>query len=93
MKKGDEKMKITKTGYTMLANYFGLYISDEVNDYRKSGKQSRQMPRKERTLKLKRKIDQPTVTIIIGLTSILINIIFNGEDLLRNVRWILSYLH
>ena len=43
--------------------------------------------------KMKRKIDQSTVAIIIGVASILINLIFSGKDLLRNVRWLLSYLH
>nr|DAQ89128.1 MAG TPA: hypothetical protein [Caudoviricetes sp.] len=42
--------------------------------------------------KMKRKIDQSTVAIIIGVTSILINLIFSGKDLLRNIRWLLSYL-
>lgn len=41
---------------------------------------------------MKRKIDQSTVAIIIGVASILINLIFSGKDLLRNVRWLLSYL-
>jgi hypothetical protein len=47
---------------------------------------------KEVIAKMKRKIDQSTVAIIIGVTSILINLIFSGKDLLRNIRWLLSYL-
>lgn len=39
-----------------------------------------------------KKIDRATLAIVLGIASILINLIFSGEDLLRNVCWLLSYL-
>lgn len=38
------------------------------------------------------KRDRATLAIILGVISILINILFSGKDLLRNLRWLLSCL-
>lgn len=40
----------------------------------------------------KRKIDLDDVAIICDLLSIIINVVFSGDKLLANVRWLLSYL-
>lgn len=40
----------------------------------------------------KRKIDLDDVAIICGLLSIIINVVFSGDKLVANVRWLLSLL-
>lgn len=47
--------------------------------------------KKKGVSKLK-KMDRLTVAIILSVMSLLINICFNGKDILMNLRWILSCL-